>query len=82
MFIMGTLLGPMHHYYYMYLDKILPKATIKTVLQKIICDQLFASPGTIFLFFTGMDLMEGKNIEQTMTEIKRKFVFVYTVNLL
>lgn len=79
---MGTFLGPMHHYYYMHLDKMLPNATIKVVLQKILCDQLLASPATIVCFFTGMSLMEGKTYEQTMAEIKRKFIFVYTVNLL
>ncbi|XP_063379544.1 mpv17-like protein 2 [Cydia fagiglandana] len=77
MLTVGMLMGPFHHYYYVYLDKVLPRADIKTVLKKIACDQLFASPATILFFFIGMGLLEKKNTEQTKDEIAYKFKYTY-----
>ncbi|KAL0892076.1 hypothetical protein ABMA27_015290 [Loxostege sticticalis] len=78
MFIVGTLMGPMHHYYYVYLDKIIPKVNLKTVFQKILCDQLFASPATILCFFYGMGILESKSFSDSAAEISQKFKYVYT----
>ncbi|XP_045446159.1 mpv17-like protein 2 isoform X2 [Melitaea cinxia] len=72
MFIVGTLMGPMHHYYYICLDKILPKTNLKTVAQKILSDQLIASPATIICFFYGMGILERKNFQESTEEIKKK----------
>lgn len=80
MFIVGTLMGPMHHYYYVYLDKIIPKVNLKTVFQKILCDQLFASPATILCFFYGMGILESKSFSDSTAEISQKFKYVYTVS--
>jgi len=44
MFAVGLSQGPPHHYWYMYLDKILPKADLRTIVLKIIMDQIFAAP--------------------------------------
>ncbi|XP_059059440.1 mpv17-like protein 2, partial [Achroia grisella] len=77
MFTVGTLMGPLHHFYYIYLDKVLPKADIKTVFKKILCDQFFASPATIICFFYGMGWLEKKSIEQSTTEIVNKIKYVY-----
>lgn len=79
MFIVGTLLGPAHHYYYIYLDKILPQVNLKTVAKKILCDQLFASPATIICFFYGMGILEKKTMKQSTIELKDKFKYVYMV---
>ncbi|CAG4941976.1 unnamed protein product [Parnassius apollo] len=77
MLLVGTLMGPMHHYYYVYLDKVLPSADIKTVTKKIICDQVFASPATIICFFYGMGVLENKTLGLTTEEFKHKFKYVY-----
>lgn len=80
MFIVGTLMGPMHHYYYIYLDKVLPRADLKTVFKKIICDQLIASPATILCFFYGMGILESKTFSKSTAEIYEKFRYVYAVS--
>lgn len=80
MFAVGTLMGPLHHYYYLYLDKMLPKVDIKTVVKKIVCDQMFASPATIVCFFYGMGIFEGKSISESTSELTKKFKFVYMVS--
>lgn len=73
-------MGPAHHYYYLYLDKCLPKTTLKTVMTKIMWDQMFASPLTIMGFFFGLNLLEGKSTEQGIKEFREKFLFVYLVS--
>ncbi|XP_013187761.2 mpv17-like protein 2 [Amyelois transitella] len=77
MFIVGTLVGPLHHFYYIQLDKILPQNNLKTVAMKIICDQVFASPATIVCFFYGMGVLERKSFAQSTEEIGQKFKYVY-----
>ncbi|XP_037302546.1 mpv17-like protein 2 [Manduca sexta] len=76
-FIVGTLMGPMHHYYYIYLDKILPKANFKTVFTKILCDQAVVSPLTILCYFYGMGILENKSLEESKDELVKKFKYVY-----
>ncbi|XP_045764829.1 mpv17-like protein 2 [Maniola jurtina] len=77
MLIVGTVMGPLHHYYYIYLDKLLPLANLKTVAKKIAYDQLFASPATILCFFYGMGILEKKSLSQCTDEIKQKFAYTY-----
>lgn len=79
MFIVGTVMGPLHHYYYIYLDKLLPQVNVKTVMKKIMGDQFFASPATIVCFFYGMGALEKKSFEQCTKELKEKFKYVYLV---
>lgn len=81
MLIVGTVMGPLHHYYYIYLDKLLPLANLKTVAYKIISDQLIASPATILCFFYGMGLLEDKSVSECTGEIKEKFVYTYLVSV-
>lgn len=80
MFFVGTLMGPLHHYYYVYLDKLMPRADAKTAIKKIMCDQAFASPATIIFFFYGMGLLEKKTLAQSTEELKEKFLYVYMVS--
>lgn len=82
MFFVGTLMGPLHHYYYVYLDKLMPRADAKTAIKKIMCDQAFASPATIIFFFYGMGLLEKKTLAQSTEELKEKFLYVYMVSSL
>lgn len=80
MFTVGTAMGPLHHYYYEYLDKVLPKANLKTVFLKIACDQAFASPLTLISFFYGMGFLEHKTLQDSTAEIKKKLMYAYTAD--
>lgn len=73
-------MGPLHHYYYLYLDKLMPKSDMKTVFKKVMCDQLFASPATILCFYYGMGLLETKTLAESTDEIRQKFPYVYLVS--
>ncbi|XP_004931938.1 mpv17-like protein 2 [Bombyx mori] len=82
MFIVGTVLGPMHHYYYIYLDKVLPKNDVKTIFKKILYDETIVSPLTIVCFFYIMGTLEKKSLEKCNEEITKKFKYVYLADCL
>ncbi|KAJ2947071.1 hypothetical protein O0L34_g16417 [Tuta absoluta] len=77
MFLVGCFLGSLHHYYYLYLDILIPKTSLKTVIQKVAADQFFCAPLTIVLFFFGMGYLENKTLLQSKDELKQKFIYVY-----
>lgn len=53
MAIVGLCFGPMLHYWYKGLERVLPGRTLKDVFKKIGLEQSFAAPFYIFLFFMG-----------------------------
>jgi len=73
----GTLQGPMHHYFYTWVDRIMPKTDAKTVFNKIMLDQFVASPLFIFSYFYPAGLFEGHSVHECNEELKEKFWTVY-----
>jgi len=49
----GLVFGPVSHYWYKYLDRVLPMANISTVLKKVCIDQAVAGPIFLAYFFAG-----------------------------
>ncbi|KAH1005428.1 hypothetical protein HUJ04_006420 [Dendroctonus ponderosae] len=80
MFIVGLGLGPIHHYYYLYIAKVMPKRDFKTVFTKIGLDQFMMSPICIGTFFYSMGALELKPIEKINEELKKKFLDVYMMD--
>jgi protein Mpv17 len=76
----GLSQGPPHHYWYLWLDKILPKRDIRTVVLKIFADQLVAAPFFAFTFFFGMGILEDKRMSECWNEFVKKFPTVYLVS--
>ncbi len=50
---LAFVMGPFNHYWYCFLDRLLPGARTATVAKKILMDQVFASPFFAFTFFMG-----------------------------
>ena len=80
MFAVGLSQGPPHHYWYLWLDKILPKTDLRTVALKIVLDQIFAAPFFAITFFFGMGVLEDKRMSECWTEFVKKFPTVYLVS--
>ena len=81
MFAVGLSQGPLHHYWYGFLDRALPSRSRRTVGLKILADQLAAAPFFAVTFFYGMGLLQGKSLEGCWTEFVAKFPAVYLVRL-
>ena len=53
---MGTLglcTGPLNHFWYLYLDRLLPGATVRIVLKKVLADQIVMAPICSSVFYIG-----------------------------
>lgn len=81
MFVVGLALGPVYHYYYVWIAKKWPARTAKIITWKIALDQFIMSPICIAMFFYGMGYLEKKSFGDMNKEIKHKFKEVYLVNI-
>ncbi|XP_016932564.4 mpv17-like protein 2 [Drosophila suzukii] len=80
MFVAGALQGPLHHYVYNWMDRIMPARTFQNILKKILIDQLFMSPACILIFFYSICYLERQTLEATNQELITKFPYVYLMD--
>ncbi|XP_076266748.1 mpv17-like protein 2 [Rhynchophorus ferrugineus] len=80
MFVVGLGLGPIHHYYYLYIARVMPKRDLTTVTKKIALDQFIMSPLCIATFFYSMGLLEDKSVQKMNEELTAKFLDVYVMD--
>jgi len=78
--IVGFTQGLPHHWWYTWLDRVLPGNSLSTVFKKIIADQVIASPYFHSAFFFGVGTLEGRSLSQCWVELKSKFLLVYVVD--
>lgn len=77
MFVVGAAQGPLHHYFYGWLDRAYLGATVKITTVKILFDQLLMSPVCIVVFFYSAGWLNQKNNNECTEEIQSKFMRVY-----
>ncbi|SPP84919.1 mpv17-like protein 2 [Drosophila guanche] len=80
MFVAGALQGPLHHYVYNWMDRIMPARTMTNIAKKILIDQLVMSPACIFIFFYSVCYLEGQTLECTNKELIGKFPYIYLLD--
>lgn len=77
MFVIGSCLSPVDHYWYIWLDRVLPGASIQTVVQKVLVEQIVESPIVSVIFFLGIGSMEGQTLNGSWNEFRGKFWEMY-----
>lgn len=77
MAISGMTVGVLCHYWYKFLDARMPGRTIKTVIKKVIIDQLICSPFCIASLFLTLGYLEKSNFQEIKKEIKHKAMTLY-----
>ena len=77
MAISGSTVGVICHFWYQYLDRLLPGRSIQIVIKKVIIDQIICSPICISVFFITIGLFESKSLEELRNDIKNKFIRLY-----
>lgn len=80
MFIVGAIGGPFQHYFYGWLDRIVPSVSPMNVAKKILLDQLIMSPVCIVAFFYPAGMLTGQSLSNCTAELKDKFLEVYMVS--
>ncbi|XP_033111668.1 mpv17-like protein 2 isoform X2 [Anneissia japonica] len=76
----GFMLGPINHYWYLYLDRFLPGTSGRMVLKKILLDQIVAAPFFNASFIIGIGVLEGKPLSENIENFKCKFPTLYLMD--
>lgn len=59
------------------MEHFLPGNALKTIVKKLLTDQLMVSPICISQFFYSASLLEGKSLAESTNVLKTKFLTVY-----
>ncbi|CAK9818529.1 Mpv17-like protein 2 [Anthophora quadrimaculata] len=80
MTVVGFLQGPFHHWFYMFLDRVVPGRNVISVIKKTCLDQTIASPTCLGIFFVGLGVLEHKNFDVICEEVKMKLYDTWKVD--
>lgn len=77
MCIAGMSTGATSHYWYIFLDKWLPNKCFKTVMKKVLYDQILFSPVCLTVYFGTLGLLRGLSVETFKEELLHKGSTIY-----
>lgn len=79
MFLVGSIQGPIHHYFYAWMDRTIKAVSLVNVSKKVLLDQVFVSPVIILAFLYPAGLLNDQNMKQCNEEVANKFGKIYAV---
>ncbi|XP_048412223.1 peroxisomal membrane protein 2 isoform X1 [Stegostoma tigrinum] len=62
--------GPLSHYFYHYLDKLIPSNVPYSQIKRLLLDRLMFAPLFLALFFVVISLLEGRNLKSLKDKMK------------
>jgi len=80
--VVGLSQGPLHHYTYLWMERLLPGTAKATVMRKILADQIIVSPVFIVHYFYTAFFLGGKSIQETNEILRAKFLTIYMADWL
>lgn len=78
--IVGLSQGPLHHYFYLWIERLLPGTSKKIIIKKILVDQLIVSPIFISHFLYTSYFLEGKKFKNIHDIFRQKFLRIYAAD--
>ncbi|XP_043924602.1 peroxisomal membrane protein 2 [Protopterus annectens] len=65
--------GPVSHYFYLYLEQLVPATVPFSFVKKLLVDRLLFAPAFLLLFFLIMNILEGKNVNVFLHKMKSSY---------
>ncbi|XP_006034679.1 peroxisomal membrane protein 2 [Alligator sinensis] len=65
--------GPLSHYFYLYLEQLIPSTVPFAMIKRLLLDRLIIAPAFLLLFFFVMNLLEGKDFSTFAKKIKNGY---------
>ncbi|XP_039213286.1 peroxisomal membrane protein 2 isoform X1 [Crotalus tigris] len=65
--------GPLSHYFYLYLEQLIPSEAPFALVKRLLVDRLIVSPAFLALFFLVMNFLEGKDISAFSKKMKTSY---------
>ncbi|XP_040208061.1 peroxisomal membrane protein 2 [Rana temporaria] len=65
--------GPLSHYFYLFLEQVIPSSTPMAGLRRLLLERLIIAPAFLFLFFTVMNFLEGKGLNSLNNKLKDSY---------
>ncbi|KAM8961172.1 peroxisomal membrane protein 2 [Pelodytes ibericus] len=62
--------GPLSHYFYMFLEQLIPSSSPLAGLRRLLLDRLIVAPVFLLLFFFVMNVLEGKDLATLNKKLK------------
>ncbi|XP_053558188.1 peroxisomal membrane protein 2 [Bombina bombina] len=62
--------GPLSHFFYLYLEQLIPSSLPLSGLRRLLLDRLIFAPAFLLLFFTVMNILEGKDLATLRQKLK------------
>ncbi|MEE6511688.1 hypothetical protein FKM82_018374 [Ascaphus truei] len=74
------LTGPLSHYFYLYLEQLVPASLPLSGLRRLLLDRLIFAPAFLLLFFFVMNLLEGKDMATLYKKLKNGYWMALKMN--
>jgi protein Mpv17 len=78
--VVGLSQGSMHHFFYLWMERIMPGKSKAAIIKKILLDQFIISPIFISHFLYTSYFLEGKKLKDIHDIIKQKFLKIYVAD--
>ncbi|XP_075753984.1 peroxisomal membrane protein 2 [Pelodiscus sinensis] len=65
--------GPLSHYFYLYLEQLIPPDAAFAVIKRLLVDRLLVAPPFLVLFFFVMNLLEGKDLSAFTEKMRSSY---------
>ncbi|XP_073168357.1 peroxisomal membrane protein 2 isoform X3 [Lepidochelys kempii] len=72
--------GPLSHYFYLYLEQLIPSNVPFAMVKRLLLDRLVVAPPFLLLFFFVMNLLEGKDLSAFAEKIKSGYWVALKMN--
>ncbi|KAG4068264.1 hypothetical protein HA402_007784 [Bradysia odoriphaga] len=80
MFIVGSIQGPLHHYFYAWMDKAIKVVSVANVSKKVLLDQVILSPVIILAFLYPAGWLNNQSTKECNEETVAKFGKIYAID--